>query len=77
MPSAATAAPTNGKTVTYQVGSVWITGPWTDLLIGCGGWSIPLLIASYTLVDRDVPRWSALFYGLALVCNYPHYMLTG
>ena len=67
MPSAATAAPTR---------SVWITGPWTDLLIGCGGWSIPLLIASYTLVDRDVPRWSALFYGLALVCNYPHYMAT-
>jgi tetratricopeptide (TPR) repeat protein len=55
---------------------VWITGPWTDLLIGCGGWSIPLLLASYTLVDRDVPRWSAVFYGLALVCNYPHYMAT-
>ena len=67
MRSAATAAPAR---------SIWITGPWTDLLIGCGGWSIPLLIASYTLVDRDVPRWSALFYGLALVCNYPHYMAT-
>ncbi|MFI5078464.1 MAG: tetratricopeptide repeat protein, partial [Vicinamibacteria bacterium] len=22
------------------------------------------------------PRWSAVFYGLALVCNYPHYMAT-
>jgi hypothetical protein len=29
-----------------------------------------------TLVAGDVPRWSAVFYGLALVCNYPHYMAT-
>ena len=56
--------------------SIWIDRPWIDLLIGCGGWSIPLLALSYTLVDRDVPRWSAVFYGLALVCNYPHYMAT-
>ena len=55
---------------------VWITRPWIDLLIGCGGWSIPLLAVSYALVERDVPRWSAVFYGLALVCNYPHYMAT-
>jgi tetratricopeptide (TPR) repeat protein len=56
--------------------AVWIDRPWIDLLIGCGGWSIPLLAVSYTLVDRDVPRWSAVFYGLALACNYPHYMAT-
>ena len=56
--------------------SIWIDRPWIDLLIGCGGWSIPLLAVSYALVDRDVPRWSAVFYGLALVCNYPHYMAT-
>ena len=55
---------------------VWIDRPWVDLLIGCGGWSIPLLLVSYTLVDRDIPTWSAVFYGLALVCNYPHYMAT-
>lgn len=55
---------------------IWIDGPWTDLLIGCGGWSLPLLLVSYTLVERDVPRWSAVFYALALVCNYPHYMAT-
>ena len=47
-----------------------------DLLIGCGGWSLPLLALSYAVVDGDVPRWSAVFYGLALVCNYPHYMAT-
>jgi hypothetical protein len=56
--------------------SIWIDRPWIDLLIGCGGWSIPLLLVSYTLVERDVPTWSAVFYGLALVCNYPHYMAT-
>ncbi len=55
---------------------VWISRPWLDLLVGCGGWSLPLLAVSYALVDRDVPRWSAVFYGLALVCNYPHYMAT-
>jgi len=56
--------------------SIWISGPWIDLLVGCGGWSVPLLLVAYTLVDRDVPRWSAAFYALALVCNYPHYMAT-
>jgi tetratricopeptide (TPR) repeat protein len=55
---------------------VWIGRPWIDLLIGCGGWSLPLLALSYAVVDGDVPRWSAVFYGLALVCNYPHYMAT-
>lgn len=56
--------------------SFWIDRPWLDLLVGCGGWSVPLLLVSYTLVERDVPLWSAVFYGLALVCNYPHYMAT-
>lgn len=37
---------------------------------------MPLLLVSYTVVDRDVPRWSAVFYTLAVVCNYPHYMAT-
>ncbi len=56
--------------------AVWIDGPWVDLLVGCGGWSLPLLLVSYLLVDRDVSRWSTVFYALALACNYPHYMAT-
>jgi tetratricopeptide (TPR) repeat protein len=56
--------------------ATWIENAWIDLLVGCGGWSIPLLLVSYTLVERDVPRWSAVFYALALVFNYPHYMAT-
>jgi tetratricopeptide (TPR) repeat protein len=45
-------------------------------LIGCGGWSAPLLIVSYLLLDNEAQRWASVFYGLALVCNYPHYMAT-
>ena len=67
---------TTRGTVASAPRSIWVDGPWIDLLIGCGGWSIPLLLVSYTLVDRDVPRWSVVFYTLAIVCNYPHYMAT-
>jgi hypothetical protein len=56
--------------------SLWVDRPWVDLLIGCGGWSAPLLLLSYLLLDRDALRWASVFYALALVCNYPHYMAT-
>ena len=59
-----------------QARRLWIDRPWVDLLIGCGGWSAPLLIVSYLLLDKDAQRWASVFYGLALVCNYPHYMAT-
>jgi Tfp pilus assembly protein PilF len=55
---------------------LWIDRPWVDLLIGCGGWSAPLLVVSYLLLDKDAQQWASVFYGLALVCNYPHYMAT-
>lgn len=54
----------------------WVDRPWIDLLIGCGGWSAPLLVVSYLLVGEEAWRWAAVFYALALVCNYPHYMAT-
>jgi Flp pilus assembly protein TadD len=56
--------------------SLWISRPSIDLVVGCGGWSLPLLLASYQLVEADARRWSAVFYTLALACNYPHYMAT-
>jgi hypothetical protein len=56
--------------------SLWIANPWIDLVVGCGGWSLPLLLASYWLVEADARRWSAVFYAFALACNYPHYMAT-
>lgn len=54
----------------------WIAGPWLDLVIGCGGWSLPLLAVAYTLSGEAARAWSGAFYTLALVCNYPHYMAT-
>jgi hypothetical protein len=47
-----------------------------DLLVGCGGWSAPLLVASYFVRGGSAQDWAAIFYSLALVCNYPHYMAT-
>ncbi len=44
--------------------------------MGCGGWSLPLLALSYALTGDDERAWAAVFYSLALVANYPHYMAT-
>lgn len=54
----------------------WIAGPWLDLLIGCGGWSLPLLAIAYAMSGDAARAWSGAFYTLALICNYPHYMAT-
>ncbi|MGE0123295.1 MAG: hypothetical protein AB7U25_10190 [Vicinamibacterales bacterium] len=47
-----------------------------DLLVGCGGWSLPLLALSYGLAGDSARDWAGAFYALALVANYPHYMAT-
>ena len=47
-----------------------------DLVVGCGAWSLPLLALSYTLVGEGGRQWAGVFYALALVANYPHYMAT-
>jgi hypothetical protein len=66
MPSSAVAAPR----------SPWIARPWVDLIIGCGGWSLPLLALAYFTAPATDAQWAATFYTLALVANYPHYMAT-
>ena len=66
---------TPARSVTHRHAH-WISRPWIDLLVGCGGWSAPVLVVSYLLVESQATRWSAVFYALALVCNYPHYMAT-
>lgn len=58
-----------------------VPGPWiynrgVDLVVGCGAWSIPLLLFSYLTTTSSAMAWSIGFYGLALVFNYPHYMAT-
>ena len=46
-----------------------------DLIIGCGGWSLPLLILPYFF--GGIGQTGALaFSTLSLVVNYPHYMAT-
>lgn len=56
--------------------SPWIYAPWVDLLIGCGGWSAPLLLAGYYAAGTHARMWSVTFYFLALLFNYPHFMAT-
>jgi tetratricopeptide (TPR) repeat protein len=54
----------------------WIYNPWLDLIIGCGGWSAPLLLISYLSLASSTRMWAVVFYVLALFFNYPHYMAT-
>ena len=56
--------------------SLWIWGPWLDILIGCGGWSAPLLVVAYVATQAHGQQWSFAFYFLALAFNYPHFMAT-
>ena len=55
---------------------IWIYSPWLDLVVGCGAWSIPLLIVAYYSSAASTLSWSVAFYLLALFFNYPHYMAT-
>lgn len=57
-------------------GAVWIYYPWLDLVVGCGAWSVPLLLLAYFSSAASTLTWSVLFYVLALFFNYPHYMAT-
>jgi len=57
-------------------GTAWIYNPWVDLIVGCGAWSAPLLLVSYWAVASSARTWSVVFYALAFLFNYPHYMAT-
>ena len=56
--------------------AVWIYHPWLDLVVGCGAWSVPLLLLTYFSTAASTLTWSIVFYVLALFFNYPHYMAT-
>src|SRR2546430_11946420 len=56
--------------------SPWIYRPWTDLLIGCGAWSAPLLLLAFYATTTYARAWTVAFYFLALLCNYPHFIAT-
>jgi tetratricopeptide (TPR) repeat protein len=55
--------------------SPWLYGPTLDLLVGCGGWSAPLLLVAWFASSHE-RAWSYAFYFLALIFNYPHFMAT-
>jgi tetratricopeptide (TPR) repeat protein len=65
-PSAPAPAPT----------SPWIYRSWLDLLVGCGGWSAPLLGVAMWMSPMHAHGWAVAFYLLAIVFNYPHFMAT-
>jgi len=56
--------------------SLWIYRPSLDLVVGCGAWSVPLLLLAYFTSASSTLTWSIAFYVLALFFNYPHYMAT-
>ena len=56
--------------------SLWIYRPWLDLLVGCGGWSAPLLLLAYYASNSSSRAWNIGFYFFALLFNYPHFMAT-
>ena len=56
--------------------AVWIYGPRLDLIVGCGGWSAPLLLVALLATRAHEQQWSVAFYFLALLFNYPHFMAT-
>jgi len=55
---------------------LWIYAPAVDLLIGCGAWSAPLLLLTAFVATGKAAQWSFVFYLLALLFNYPHFMAT-
>ncbi len=54
----------------------WLYNPWIDLIVGCAAWSAPLLLLSGRSLETRARSWSVVFYALALLFNYPHFMAT-
>ncbi|HTC95554.1 MAG TPA: tetratricopeptide repeat protein [Terriglobales bacterium] len=54
----------------------WLYAPALDLIVGCGAWSAPLLLVTYLLSQSSTLNLAIVFYALALLFNYPHFMAT-
>lgn len=54
----------------------WMRGRVADLLVGCGGWSAPLLALVYALNLRFAGRVGVAFYALGVLVVLPHYAAT-
>jgi tetratricopeptide (TPR) repeat protein len=64
------------RSTSNEQAAPWIYNPWLDLIVGCGAWSAPLLLVSYFSIASSARTWSVVFYVLAFLFNYPHYMAT-
>ena len=73
MDRAGAAADSPGMTAPYCAapGAIWIARPWVDLVVGCGGWSLPLLAVSYTLSSDSARDWAGAFYAAGAVRQLP------
>jgi Tfp pilus assembly protein PilF len=54
----------------------WLWAPGVDLLVGCGGWSLPLLALTGWASGAEGLDLAFAFSLLTLVCNHPHYAAT-
>lgn len=63
-------------TTTQTAPAPWLYHPALDLIVGCGAWSLPLLLLDYGIGPGKPMAVLVGFYALALVFNYPHYMAT-
>jgi tetratricopeptide (TPR) repeat protein len=68
--------PTSASSAPAGAASPWIYSPWLDWLVGCGGWSAPLLAATFLFAPGNSHGWGVAFYVLAVIFNYPHFMAT-
>lgn len=55
---------------------VWLFNAPLDLLIGCGGWSLPLIVLVSFVSNANAGLVASTFYFLTVFCNNPHYMAT-
>jgi tetratricopeptide (TPR) repeat protein len=56
--------------------SPWIYSKWLDWIVGCGGWSAPLLAVTFLVAPGNSRGWAIAFYVMAVIFNYPHFMAT-
>ena len=66
----------NSKMEAREKAKLWIYGPISDLLVGCGAWTLPLLAINYIGTQHSFVATALCFYILAIFCNNPHFMAT-
>lgn len=68
--------PASASPKTSDARRPWLFNAPIDLLIGCGGWSLPLIAFTSYVMEWNGVLLAAAFYFLTVFCNNPHYMAT-